>query len=98
LFAAGESTLAVFGSVWLLAVAQRRLSRSFRWAGSVVRRSAYGAFVLQGMVLFGLAVALRPLPLPAEIKALVVATGGIAAPFALAWLLIRRITAVARIL
>jgi hypothetical protein len=61
LFAAGESTLAVFGSVWLLAVAQRCLNRSFRWAGSVVRRSAYGAFMLQGMVLFGLAVALRPL-------------------------------------
>jgi len=32
-FAAGESTLSVFGPVWLLGVAQRRLNRSFRWAG-----------------------------------------------------------------
>jgi hypothetical protein len=31
-FAAGESTLSVFGPVWLLGVAQRRLNRSFRWA------------------------------------------------------------------
>ena len=43
----------------------------------MIGRSAYGAFMLQGPVLLGLAIALRPLPLPAEIKALLVAGGGI---------------------
>jgi hypothetical protein len=97
-FAAGESTLAVFGSVWLLAEAQRHLNRQLRWAGPVVSRSAYGAFMLQGLVLFGLAVAVRTLPLPAEVKALIVATGGIGGSFALAWLLISRVAGLARIL
>jgi hypothetical protein len=54
--------------------------------------------MVQGLVLIGLAMALRPLPLPAEVKALIVAGGGIAGSFALAWLLIRRVSGVARIL
>jgi fucose 4-O-acetylase-like acetyltransferase len=97
-FAAGESTLSVFGPVWLLGVAQRRLNRSFRWAGPVISRSSYGAFMLQGVVLIALAITLRPLPLPAEVKALIVAAGGIAGSFALAWLLISRVAGVRRIL
>jgi glucans biosynthesis protein C len=64
----------------------------------MISRSAYGAFMLQGLVLIGLAIALRPLPLPAEVKALIVAGSGIAGSFALSWLLISRIPAVARIL
>jgi hypothetical protein len=59
--------------------------------GPAVRRSAFGAFVVQVAVLTGLAVALRPLPLPAEIKAVLVAGGGVAASFALAWLLVSRV-------
>jgi hypothetical protein len=97
-FAAGESTLSVFGPVWLLGVAQRRLNRSFRWASPVISRSSYGAFMLQGVVLIALAITLRPLPLPAEVKALIVAAGGIAGSFALAWLLISRVAGVRRIL
>jgi len=97
-FAAGESTLSVFGPVWLLGVAQRRLDRPIRWAGPAVRRSAYGAFLLQGPVLIGLALALRPVPFPAEVKALLVAVSGVGASFALAWLLIERVPGVARIL
>ena len=97
-FAALESVLAVFGPVWLLGVAQRYLGRRIRWAGPGVSRSAYAAFMLQGFVLIGLAVALRPLPVPAEVKALVVATGGVAGSFALAWLVIRRVPYVGRIL
>jgi hypothetical protein len=38
-----ESVLAVFGLVWLLGVAQRRLNRRHRRAGPAVGRSAYGA-------------------------------------------------------
>ena len=97
-FAAGESTLSVFGPVWLLGVAQRRLNRSFGWARPVISRSSYGAFMLQGVVLIGLAIALRPLPLPAAAKALIVAAGGVAGSFALAWLLISRVPGLRRIL
>lgn len=48
--------------------------------------------------MIGLAVALRPLVLPAEVKALIVAGGGVAGSFALAWLFIRRIPGAGRIL
>jgi hypothetical protein len=97
-FAAIESALAVFGAVWFLGVAQRRLDRSLRWAGPTVSRSAYGAFMLQGIVLIGLALALRPAPLPAEVKAVIVAGCAVVGSFALAWLLISRIPAVGRVL
>jgi hypothetical protein len=39
-FAALENALAVFGPVWLLAVARRRLNRRLRWAGPAASRSA----------------------------------------------------------
>lgn len=97
-FAALVAALTVFGPVWLLAVAQRHLNRPLRWAGPAISRSAYGAFLLQSLVLVAIAVALRPLPVAAELKALVVATGGIAGSFALAWLLISRIPGVGRVL
>ena len=97
LFPAIESILIVFGSVWLLAVAQQRLNRKPR-LGPTLSRSAYGAFMVQAPILFGLAVALRPIDVPAELKAIVVAGAGVAASFALAWLLISRVPGVARIL
>jgi Acyltransferase family len=98
MFAALEGALAVFGPVWLLAVAQRRLDRPLSWADPVVGRSAYGAFIVQGLVLIGLTVALRPLPVAAEAKALIVAAGGVTGSFAFAWLLITRVPGMARVL
>jgi hypothetical protein len=98
LFAALESVLAVFGSVWLLSVAQRHLDRAFRWAGPRVSRSAYGAFMVQGVLLIGLAFALRPVPLPAEAKAVLLAVTAVVGSFALAWLLIHRLPGVRRVL
>jgi hypothetical protein len=53
-------------------------------------RSAYGAFLLQGVVLIGLMVAMRPVGVPAEIKALTVACLGVAGSFGLAWVLVTR--------
>jgi len=97
-FAAGESALGIFGAVWLLGAAQRHLDRPLRWVSPAAARSAYGAFLLQGPVLIGLALALRPVPVPAEVKALVVAAAGVAASFAIASLLIRRSPRLARIL
>lgn len=41
-------------------------------------------------MLIGLAMALRPVELPAEIKALTVAGAGVVGSFALAWLLVTR--------
>jgi hypothetical protein len=97
-FAALESALTVFGPVWLLAVAQRHLDRRVRLAGPATRRSAYGAFILQSAVLIGVAMAMRPLALPAEAKAVLLAVAGVAASFGIAWLLISRIPGVARFL
>jgi heme/copper-type cytochrome/quinol oxidase subunit 4 len=97
-FAALESVIVVFGPVWLLGSAQRHLAREIGFARPIVSRSAYGAFLVQGVVLLGLALALRPTPLPAEVKALIVAAGGIVGSFALAWLLISRLPGAMRVL
>ncbi|KUL25608.1 acyltransferase family protein [Actinoplanes awajinensis] len=97
-FTAVETTLAVFGPVWLLGVVQRHLGASRRWAGPAVVRSTYGAFMVQTPVLIGLAVVLRSVPLPAEAKASIVAAGGVAVSFWLSWLLISRMRWIARVL
>lgn len=73
-FAVVDAVLGVFGSAWLLSVAQRRLERTFPWSAQA-GRSAYAAFMLQGLFLIGTAVLLRPLGVPAEAKAVVVAAG-----------------------
>ena len=88
--------LGVFGPVWLLSVAQHRLDRRLPW-GDQAGRSAYAAFMLQGLFLIGTAVALRPLAAPAEVKALLVATVGLVGSFGAAWLLVSRIPGVGRI-
>ena len=75
--AAIEGPLAVGASVWLLALAQRRLDRRPGPLGRAMARSAYGAFFLQGIVLNGLMIAMRPMGVPAEIKALTVACLGV---------------------
>ncbi|WP_309110489.1 acyltransferase [Saccharothrix sp.] len=82
LLAVVESVLVVGGSVWLLGLAQRRLTGGGALARALAR-SAFVAFVVQGPVLVLLAVAARPLPLPAEVKAFVVAGAAIAVSFAL---------------
>jgi hypothetical protein len=83
-----EAALVVAGSVWLFGVAQSRLTgtgpRRSRWA-----RGSYAAFALQAPVLLTLAIALRPLPWPAEAKAGVVAALGVPVSFWLATHLLR---------
>lgn len=95
-FAALGGLLTVHGSVWLLALAQRRLDREL-WHGPALARNAYAAFILQGVPLLGLAVLMRGLPLPAEAKALVLAVGGVVGSFALA-ALVRRVPGLSRVL
>jgi hypothetical protein len=90
LFAAvTEGVLAVSAPIWVLALARRHLNRT----GHVRRamaRSSYVAFMLQGPVLVGLALALRPTDLPGDVKALLVATLGIVGSFGLASQLVTR--------
>ena len=91
-----EASLVVAGSIWLVALAQRWLtSRSPVWAGSA--RGAYAAYMLQVPVLLTLAIAARPLPLPATAKALLVGGGAVVVSFGLGWLLAVR-TRLGRIL
>lgn len=96
-FAGVESILSIFGSVWILGAAQRYLRGIPCW-GPALRRSSYAAFLVQGPVLIGLAVALRSVEVAAEVKAVIAAAGGVAGSFALAWLLISRVPALAKVL
>jgi len=89
LTAAIESTLVVVGSVWLLGMAQRRMTQRGRLA-TAATRAAYAAFVLQGPVLLTIAVAARPVTVPVEVKAFLVAALGIGFSFWLGWLLVSR--------
>jgi hypothetical protein len=97
LFALLGGPLTVFGSIWFLAVVQRHLDRPWPH-GSALARSAYGAFILQGVFLLGLAVALRPVPVVAEVKVVVVAVGAVIGSFALSWLLVEHVPPLRRIL
>jgi Acyltransferase family len=90
LFAAlTEGVLAVSAPIWVLAFAQRHLNATGRVRRAMARGS-YLAFMLQGPVLVGLAVALRPTDLSGDVKALLVAAFGIVGSFALGWPLTTR--------
>lgn len=89
LMPAFEALLVVFGSIWLLGFAQRTFSATGQWI-TVAIRGSFAAFVLQGPVLIALALAVRPLPAPAEVKAPVVAALGILACFWFGWVLVTR--------
>jgi hypothetical protein len=84
-----EGILVVAGSVWLLGAAQRRLTGRGRLA-TASARGAYAAFILQGPVLLALALMVRPLAAPAEVKAFLVAAAAIVGSFWLGWLLVTR--------
>jgi hypothetical protein len=90
LFAAmTEGVLAVAAPIWVLAFAQLHLHGTGRMRQAMAR-SSYLAFMLQGPMLVGLALALRPTDLPGEAKALLVAALGIVGSFGLAWPLVTR--------
>jgi hypothetical protein len=96
LAAMSEGVIAVSAPIWILAFAQRHLDRSGPLRRAMARGS-YVAFMLQGPVLVALALALRPVDMSGDLKALLVATLGIAGSFGLAWPLVTK-TAVGRIL
>ena len=84
----------VAGSLWLIGLAQRRLTRQGPF-GEGLARSAYVAFSCRGRSA-RLATALRPLDLPAEAKAPLVGAGAIALSFAIGWFVTSRRGASAR--
>lgn len=93
-----EVGIAVFGSIWVLGLSQRHLDGPLGWVGPTVSRSAYGAFMVQTPVLIGLASALRPVPLPAELKAVALAVLAVVVSFGLARLLVERVPGMRRVL
>lgn len=94
--AAVGGAMSVAASIWVLALVQRRWDQAGRTARALAR-SAYAAFMLQGIPLILFALALRAFDIPLEIKAVLVSAGGIAGSFALGWLLVTR-TRLSRIL
>lgn len=84
-----EGILVVTGSIWLLGLAQRHLTQNGRLA-KACSRAAFPAFVIQGPVLILLALALRPLDAPAEVKAPLVAGLALVSSFWLGWRLVSR--------
>ena len=54
--------------------------------------------MLQTVFLLAYAAALRPVGLPAEVKALIVAVAAVTCSFAAAWLMIRRVPGASRVL
>ncbi|MBW0116286.1 acyltransferase family protein [Pseudonocardia abyssalis] len=87
--AAAEAVLVVAGSVWLVGLAGHHgLGAGPR--ATALARAAFPAFVVQGPVLIGLAVLLRPLDLPAEVKAPLVAAAALWVCFGLGRVVSRR--------
>ena len=84
-----EGILVVAGSLWLIGLAQRKLTRQGPFTDGLAR-SAYVAFVVQGPILLALATGLRPLDLPAELKAPLVGAGAIVLSFAIGWVVTSR--------
>lgn len=95
--ASAEGLLTVFGCVWALAAAQRGLDRTFR-SSTGLARAAFAAFLVQGFVLIGLAVLLRPVPVSAGVKALTVVVLGVTLSFWIGRLLVTRVPILARVL
>ena len=81
--------LSVAASIWVLAFAQRHWDSAGRTARAM-GRAAYAAFMFQGLPLIVAALSLRAFDVPLEVKALLVAAGGIAGSFALGWALVTR--------
>jgi hypothetical protein len=78
-----EGVLATCVSLWAVAHFRRHEERYYR---PLVRRmapAAYGAFIVHPPILVGLAFAVQPLPVPAELKFLVVLPAGVACSFGL---------------
>jgi len=87
--AVAEGLVTVGASLWLVGVSAAHDHAPGQLARAAAR-AAYGAFVLQAPVLVSLAMVLRSVPAPAEVKAPLLAALSVAASFGLAHLLVTR--------
>jgi uncharacterized membrane protein YeiB len=85
---AAEGAVAVGFSLWLIERFQRRHDRAGQLAGAL-GRAAFGAYVLQAVVLVTLGVTVQGLAIPPEVKFLVVAPIGLGLSYAAGWVLTR---------
>ncbi len=83
-----EGVLAVSTSLLVLDWSRRHVVAHGRRERSVAR-SAYGAFVAQGPVLVVIALLLDPLDVPADLRFVVLAVGGVLGSFACGWAAVR---------
>jgi hypothetical protein len=83
-----EGIVAVSFSLWLVAWFGRRWTRQGRLAARA-GRGAYAAYLLHPLVLVLVSFAARPLPLPPEVKFLLVAPAGVVAVFTVGWAVTR---------
>src|SRR5215211_1142169 len=90
-----EGVLATCVSLWAIQRFRRR-HNNLRPLARRMAPTAYGAFIVHPPVLVGLALAVQPLPVPAELKFIVVLGAGVAGSFALAGLA-SRAASIARI-
>ena len=83
-FAIADAALACCASFWLLGLFRRhRGGRGSSELGRSLSRRAYGAYIVQPIVIVPFALALSPVPAPGELKFLAMAPLAVAASFAL---------------
>jgi acyltransferase-like protein len=87
-FPLAEGVLATCVSLWAIGYFQRRFNQ-LRPSARLMAPRAYGAYIVHPPVIVGLALAIQPLPLPAELKFIAVLVVGVAASFGLAALVSR---------
>jgi hypothetical protein len=75
-----EGAYAVGASIWILGLFQRHFAHQGKLA-QWCSHNAYGAFIAQGPILVGLGLALQAIDLPADIKLVLLAAGGVALCF-----------------
>jgi hypothetical protein len=83
-----EGALAVCGSMWLLGFFRRHVNTTLPLGKQLVR-SYYGAYVIQAPIVMGLALAMRAVAIPTELKFLIVAPVGIGASFTIAYYFVK---------
>ena len=87
-FPLAEGVVATCVSIWAIGYFRRRFNH-LRPLARRMAPAAYGAFVLHPPVIVGLALAIQPLALPAELKYITVFVAGVAGSFGVAALVSR---------
>jgi glucan biosynthesis protein C len=95
-FPLAEGVIATCVSLWAIGFFQRRVNH-LRPTARLMAPHAYGAYIFHPPVIVGLALAIQPLPVPAEAKFVAVLAAGVAGSFGLA-ALVGRAGPIARVI